>query len=460
MTRLLLVDDEPIVRELIEEILREAGYDVVSADSAERAAELIDDPSLRLVVSDLVMPGLNGLELLGLVRDRRPSMPVVLVTGAGTQAHLTQALAEGAAGLILKPFTHAELLDAVSTTVRRAEHAERELRERLLTPTLAGALANAIETRDPTMHGHCERLSALAVLLSVELGLSPAEVETIRLGALIHDIGKIGIPDRILLKQESLDEEERALMRTHPTVGDRLLEPIDLLDGARTVVRHHHERWDGTGYPEGLRGGEIPLAARVVALSDAVEAMSGRRLYRRPLELDQILAELEQGRGAQWDPALVDVVLDLIESGDVDFGPHGLTVSERERVQGAADARPSVLLVESDAERAARTKRALEHELRAVVSHASDGVSARDLCRSSAWSLVVLDNDLPDGSSPELLGALREAAPEIPVVVITAQGGDAEALEAVRLGAVDYVNASGSYLEELTRRVRVLLEAA
>ena len=200
MSRILVIDDEDVIRALVMEILETAGHEITGAESAEGALALLEDDEFDLVVSDVIMPGLSGLELLEAVRSRRASLPVVLVTGAGTYDTLSQALTRGAAGLVTKPFAHAELQAAVADALERSARSREELKERLLAPTLASALANAIEARDSYLHGHCERLAALAVRLAELLGLPADEVETIRLGAILHDIGKIGIPDRVLLK--------------------------------------------------------------------------------------------------------------------------------------------------------------------------------------------------------------------------------------------------------------------
>ncbi len=199
-----------------------------------------------------------------------------------------------------------------------------ELRERLLAPTLASALANAIEARDSYLHGHCERLASLAVRITEVLGLPDDVLETIRLGAILHDVGKIGIPDRVLLKPGALDDEERRIIETHPVIGDKLLEPLDLLASARPIVRHHHERWDGGGYPDGIQGELIPVGARIVAVADSIEVMSSRQLYRQPRTRAEIVEELVRCRGAQWDPVVVDVALALIDSGELELNENGL----------------------------------------------------------------------------------------------------------------------------------------
>jgi putative two-component system response regulator len=328
MSRILAIDDEHVIRMLVVEILESVGHEVVGAESAEHALELLDEGEFDLVVSDVVMPGLSGLELLEAARSRRASLPIVLVTGAGTYETLSQALTRGAAGLVTKPFAHAELQTAVSDALERAARSREELRERLLAPTLASALANAIEARDSYLHGHCERLASLAVRIAEELGVAPEHIETVRLGAILHDVGKIGIPDRVLLKPGALDVEERRIIETHTEIGDKLLEPLDLLAGARPIVRNHHERWDGAGYPDGLAGEAIPVGARIVAVADSVEAMTSRQLYRKPLEAVEIVAELQKHRGKQWDPAVVDIVLRLIASGELVLAQGGLRLLE------------------------------------------------------------------------------------------------------------------------------------
>ena len=405
------------------------------------------------------MPGCSGLDLLDAIHARRPSLPVVLVTGAGTYENLSQALARGAAGLVTKPFSHAELERAVAEALERAERSERELRDRLLTPTLASALANAIEARDSYLIGHCERLAALAVRLALRLGLPAHELEGVRLGAILHDIGKIGIPDRILLKPGPLDDDERAEIERHPLIGDDLLAPLDLLGTAREIVRHHHERWDGAGYPDGLAGPRISRGARIVAVADAVEVMSSRAVYRPPLGPEELVAELRAGRGRQWDPELVDLALELIASGEIILADDGARALELEH---APERTPivSILLVEDDPEQALLVREAILGAIAgARIGHAADIRTASSLCRESSWSFAVIDHQLPDGSGLELLDLIRAATPELPVVMMTSQSSENLAVEAFRRGAAEYVVKSDGYAEALAGRLRGLVEA-
>jgi putative two-component system response regulator len=411
-------------------------------------------------VSDIVMPGCSGLDLLDAIHARRPSLPVILVTGAGTYENLSQALSRGAAGLVTKPFTHADLQSTVADAVQRAERTERELRERLLTPTLASALANAIEARDPYLHGHCERLAALAVRLALRLGLSNGDVEAVRLGAILHDIGKIGIPDAVLLKDGPLEPAELEVVRRHPVLGDELLAPIDLLGASRPIVRHHHERWDGGGYPDRLAGPAIPLGARIVAVADAIEVMATRSVYCAPRSQAEIEDELRAGSGTQWDPQVVALALDLFATGECSVVDHRVQLVELNEAARRELVVP-VLLVEDDPDHALLAREAIEAaRAGAAVSHVRGIAAAVDMCRHSAWSLVVVDHQLPDGSGLDLLDTIRAVDPQLPVVMMTGSGSEHVAVEAFRRGATDYVVKANGYLNQLAERVRDLTRTA
>jgi putative two-component system response regulator len=457
--RVLVIEDEAIVRGLIVEVLQDAGFETVEADRAEAGLELLAQNSVSLVISDIVMPGLSGLELLETVRAAHPSLPVVLVTGAGTYGNLTQALAGGASGIVVKPFTHADLVAAVRSALGRARATENALRERIVTPTVAAALANAIEARDVATRGHCERLSLLAVALAERLELPSDQHDAVRLGAVLHDVGKIGIPDRVLLKPDPLSEEETALVRAHPLIGDRLLEPLDLPEDVRAIVRHHHERWDGDGYPDCLAGEAIPAAARIVGVADAVEAMSANRPYRKALRRDAIVRELTEGRATQWDPAPVDVALDLIRTGRLVFESTGFRLSAAPPAE-EPHAMFSVLLVEDDHDHAELVGEVIRRSVDDVrVIHAPDVATAQRLLADSAWSLAVLDHNLPDGSGLDLLDSIRRADPDVPILMMTGEGSERVAVDAFRRGASDYVVKGDNSLGELRTRVRALLSA-
>ncbi len=458
--RVLVVEDEEIVRSLIVEVLEDAGYEVAQADRAEAGLEQIAADTPDVVISDIVMPGLSGLELLESVRGSHPSLPVVLVTGAGTYGNLTQALAFGASGVVVKPFAHADLIAAVQVALARAKATEDEVHVKLVTPAVAAALANAIEARDVGVHGHCERLAGLAMRIASSLGLAPADVETVRLGALLHDVGKIGIPDSVLLKPGPLTPEELALIQTHSLIGDSLLEAFAPLAEVRGVVRHHHERWDGAGYPDGLSGEDIPLAARIVALADSIEAMSAARPYRDPLTSEKITPSCA---GAAPPSGIPRRSTPSSRSPTRASSPSARTGSGSPfpSANGTNGHRRSVLLVEDDDDLAGlvgETIRRAADDVRVI--HAPDMASAEKLIAESSWSLAVLDHKLPDGDGLDLLERLLDANPQMPVLMMTGAGSERVAVEAFRRGASDYVVKGEGTLAELGTRVRALLAAA
>ncbi|MDI7252887.1 MAG: HD-GYP domain-containing protein, partial [Actinomycetota bacterium] len=179
------------------------------------------------------------------------------------------------------------------------------------------ALANAIDARDAYTHGHSNRVMEYSVALAEGMGLSPEEVDVIRHASILHDVGKIGIREKILKKPGLLTEEERREMEYHPFIGTRILQSVKLLEPVMPLVYHHHERYDGTGYPDGLKGEEIPLGSRIIAVADAFESMTSDRPYRKALPLEEALAELRRGAGRQFDPRVVEVFLRLVEEGRI-----------------------------------------------------------------------------------------------------------------------------------------------
>ncbi len=410
------------------------------------------------MVSDIVMPGLSGLELLGAVRALRASLPVVLVTGAGTYDTLSQALTRGAAGLVTSrsrtSSCRARSLTRSSVQPSHARssgsgcrpHARQCARERDRGPRLLSARALRAPGRTRGADGRAARSES-----------TRRRDDSAR--AILHDVGKIGIPDRVLLKPEPLDEEERRIIETHPEIGDKLLEPLDLLAAARPIVRHHHERWDGSGYPDGLAGTDIPFGARIVSVVDSIEVMSSRQLYREPRTPDEIVGELIACRAKQWDPQIVDLALRLIESGELQLANDGLRLLEPAAVVPASPGL-AVLLVEDDDKYALLVTSALERALDgAVIARAHSVASAAELVTASEWSLAIVADGLEEGHGMRVLDALRLSNPRLPVVMVTALKSDVTAVEAFRHGASDCVVKGDAYIEALAARVRTLVTA-
>ncbi|HET7572568.1 MAG TPA: HD domain-containing phosphohydrolase [Gaiellaceae bacterium] len=337
--RILLVDDEPALRELLRVTFADAHVEVSEAASGEEAAAAIAQQLPDVVVLDLRLPGLDGVELCGRLRreERTRRLPVVLLTGADGE-ELARARACGADAVMRKPFSPLELLAVVerlagsgglaprpaplresregeelllyARDLRLLLDVERRQREELAASYRATvtALANALETKDTGTGRHSQRVQcyATALLRAVDPTLVDDDPGT-EYGFLLHDVGKIGIPDTILRKPGRLTVEERLRMELHTVLGEQMLSGIPFLRGSAVrIVRSHHERWDGRGYPDGLAGDEIPLAARAFAIADSLDAMTSDRPYRRALSWEVAREEIVRESGRQFDPLVVD----------------------------------------------------------------------------------------------------------------------------------------------------------
>ncbi len=307
----LVVDDEPLVGEAIERILRSFGYAVSVAYSAQEALQILAQQPVHLCLSDLHMPGMNGSELVRQVRQRYPEVPIVIMTGDSSVEVLRNALDNGASDFITKPWRSHELPVVIERNIRRhnmwLEEQKRHLQKlNEAYSDMLEALLSALEVREREIEGHCERVTAFTMILAEAMGVPHQQHPDLERGALLHDIGKIGIPDSILFKPGPLTAAEWEVMRQHPVIGYQMCMKIrSLQSAAREVVLCHHERWDGSGYPQGLRGEDIPLGARIFAVADTIDAMTTDRPYRRALSVEEVCAELERCSGTQFDPQVV-----------------------------------------------------------------------------------------------------------------------------------------------------------
>lgn len=311
---ILVVDDEPAIRELLEEHLTALGYRVVTAASAREALAAVERRAPDLVMTDVHMPGMSGVELTARLKgDPRFALtPVVILTALSDRDSRVAGLAAGADDFFAKPADFVELQTRVGVLVRvKALVDQLDRAESVIT-----TLGHTIEARDPYTGGHCERLSQYAVALGQALGCDGPALRALRLGGYLHDLGKIAVPDAVLLKPGRLDQDERKVIETHPVVGADLVQALRTLDGVRPIIRHHHERWNGSGYPDGLPGETIPLGARIMAVVDVYDALRTTRPYKPPLPHDEaraiLLRETEAGA---WEPRIVSALLDLLGPG-------------------------------------------------------------------------------------------------------------------------------------------------
>lgn len=316
--RVLCVDDEPVILQIQRRLLETQGFEPVTCGDPLAALALFDEGAFDVVITDIHMPGMDGMALTRALHERRPELPVVVVTGQGTVDTAIQALREGATGMLVKPFTGEELLGEVRRALSSSQMRYEALQYRYMSPVLdsiALTLSTAIEARNLETGEHCRQLGVLSERMASVLGLNERQRMTIRIGGYLHDIGKIGIADAILLKPGRLTDDEMAEMRRHSEIGAAILEVHEAMADIAQIVRHHHERWDGRGYPDAIAGTSIPLGGRIIAVADAFSAMTNDRIYRPALPMDRAWAELRANSGTQFDPEIVEVFEQVVDEG-------------------------------------------------------------------------------------------------------------------------------------------------
>ena len=344
MAQILIVDDEAHIRTLLRRFLEREGHECVTAHSADEAWEQLRTNSFELVLSEVNMPETSGLELAPRIAEEYPDTPVVMVTGVDDPAVATMAVEAGAYGYIIKPFVPNEIVIGVAGALRRRElelsnrrHQEelealvaertKEVQETLAQLQEANVLLRQVqeetiqrlsiasEYRDEETGAHIHRISHYTKLLAELLDQTPEYVERIRLASPLHDVGKIATPDAILRKPGKHTPEEWEIMKTHAESGYRILSGsgFPVLDMAAEIALTHHEKWDGSGYPHGLKGQAIPLSGRLTAVADVFDALSTERVYKPAFSLEKCLAIIKEGRGTHLDPEIVDVFLENLD---------------------------------------------------------------------------------------------------------------------------------------------------
>jgi len=300
---ILIVDDDASYRKLMVGLLRAQGFEVFAASDGEDALVEFAHHEPDLVLMDVDMPRLNGFEVCRRLKQQPETRltPVVLVTGMAATEDRIRGLEAGADDFLSKPVDRNELLARVRSLLSlKAYTDELERAESVLF-----ALARSIEGKDPYTEGHCERLSDYSAGLGQRIGLPPEQITALRWGGIVHDIGKVAVPEAILLKPGPLSPEERAIMRRHPLVGERICSPLRSFRWVLPIIRNHHEKYDGSGYPDGLKGEQIPVAARVLQIGDVYDALHTERPYKRALSQDEAMRIMEQEvQQGWWDPNL------------------------------------------------------------------------------------------------------------------------------------------------------------
>ena len=361
---ILIVEDERGPRESLRLILKPS-YDVLLAANGQEALKAIQERPIDLVTLDLNMPGVKGIEVLRSLRTQSPTTEVVVITGFATVDSAVECIRYGVHDFITKPFNVVEVMSTIERALRKRRSRSRlhgfldklgeilgratpsamalsslesdstifvEVRHALenafrpisaTSPArvleFAEVLADTLEGKDLYTHGHSRRVSYYAGLLAEHVGWASELREETRLAAFLHDIGKIGVSNSLILKDGRLTQDERAVVQKHPVIGEGLIEPLALSPGIVQGVRHHHEHFDGNGYPDKLAGNEIPATSRIILICDAYDAMHSQRSYRKGLSRDMIIQEFTKHSGTQFDPQLTAAFLDLMQKREDAF---------------------------------------------------------------------------------------------------------------------------------------------
>jgi putative two-component system response regulator len=326
---ILIVDDEAGIRYLLKQKLSSLGYYCLEAENATRALEILADNTVGLVLLDMKMPGNTGLDILPKIRKLYPQTSVIMATAINEVSIVIECMKQGAYDYLTKPFDMTEIGISVNRALEKRrleltlndyhEHLQQKVAEqaKIIRESFLNSitsLAFALDAKDSYTNGHSERVAGISMIIGREINLSHELCEKIRIAGLIHDIGKIGIPESILNKSERLTESEFSIIKSHCEVGERILEPVVDDTDILKMVRHHHERFDGRGYPDGLSGKEIPVGARILALADSYDAMTTDRPYRKAMEPDEVIAEIERSKWSHFDPDIAEALIRMMIS--------------------------------------------------------------------------------------------------------------------------------------------------
>jgi len=334
VTRILIVDDEETIRLALRKFLRSRGYEVEIAGSGDQAMQILDRESFSLMLCDIRMPGMTGVQLVPQARAKDQDLAIIMLTAVNDAATATEVLSSGASDYLMKPVELADLQQAVDRALQKRDElidlrrvdmlireevalrtAELESEKealRLMSVSIAETLINAMEAKDLYLRGHSQRVAELSGQLAEDLGLDATICEDLRVAGRLHDVGKIGIREAILNKPGRLTSEEFEHVKQHVQIGLDILAPLLHIKQPLKYVEHHHERWDGSGYPQRLAGEAIPMGARILCAADTFDALTSKRAYRDPLEPVAALEHLKVDVGKQFDPCVYDALVRVI----------------------------------------------------------------------------------------------------------------------------------------------------
>ena len=319
---ILVADDQTANRDLLEELLATQGFKVVTVTNGAEVIEELMRTQVDLVLMDVMMPNLTGFQACEKIKNNPDTdlIPVILITALSDRQDRIEGIKVGADDFLTRPVDRTELLARVRSLLRLKQRTdELERAESVLF-----SLARSIEGKDPYTHGHCERLADYSARLAEQIGLPEDQITALRRAGIVHDVGKIAVPDAILLKPGRLTPDEWTIIREHSVVGERICAPLKSFRFVLPIIRHHHEKLDGSGYPDGLRGEAIPITARVLQIVDVYDALTTERPYKKAFSITDALQTMKEevGKG-WWDPKIFDHFERLVRAGAADFLSRG-----------------------------------------------------------------------------------------------------------------------------------------
>ena len=312
--KILIIEDDIDYGEMLSYALKHLNYKVYLSYSATGGLDLVRQKKLDIILSDLKMPGVSGLELAERILNMYLDIPIVLITGVSDLSLVKRALEIGVSDYIVKPVSIEELPVVVERNLQRKQLEKKRFQNNRAETLLKAlkTLMRALDAKDPYTYGHSQRVVKLAMMMADRMKLDENQKYTLHLAASLHDIGKIGMPDNILKKADSLEDFEMRKAKDHPLIGSQILGEVEEFSEVASIVRHHHERYDGQGYPDGLQGDAIPLFSRILFILDAFEALASDRVYRKGMGLKKALIEIQKNAGTQFDPSLVNVFIETL----------------------------------------------------------------------------------------------------------------------------------------------------
>lgn len=313
--RVLIIDDSPLICSIIKEAVKKhSDFDCITSHEADSVLDKLYEHKPDIVVIDVEIPGLNGFEIVHHIRENKlwEALPIILLAGKSMEAGIAEAYECGADDLIRKPFEPVELVLKIKSILRRMSFTYRLATTELEKKTII-ALGRSVEVKDTYTEGHSARVAFYSVIIAKTLLIIDKDISIVEDAAYLHDLGKIGIREEVLNKPGPLTPEEWGIMRTHPEKSASIIESLGFLRDLVPLVKHHHERYDGTGYPDGLKGENIPLGARIISVADSFDAITSNRAFRQKRDLSVAISEINLSSGTQFDPQISKIFISEIK---------------------------------------------------------------------------------------------------------------------------------------------------